>query len=165
MDTGRLSRGEQILGVSGVVLFITSFVALWAKYEAFGETERTSAWKSPEGFGSIFPFYTKLALIVALLAVLLVIVRALGLSINLPVPLGLVYVGAAGLVSLLMLITVLAGPKEIEAAEFEVSRGPFLFLGLVLSLAMLYGGYLHMQEEGTAPTAPTPPEPPPPPAV
>jgi hypothetical protein len=159
LDASRLSKGEQIVGGAGIVLFITSFVTLWSKYEGGGETERTSAWKSPEGFGSIYPFYTKLAVILALVAVVLVVIRALGTDLNLPLPLGLVYVGIGGLVSLFMLLTLLIGPKEIDFPGVEESRGIFLYLGVLLSLAMLYGGYMHMQSETSAPT---PTEPPPP---
>jgi hypothetical protein len=54
----------------------------------------------------------------------------------------------AGLVALLILLTILTGPS----APF-VGRAFLLYLSIVPAAAMLYGAYLHMQEEGGAPAS------------
>jgi hypothetical protein len=154
LDTSRLSKGEQILGVAGVVLFISSFVEQWAKFEIPGAgTLKFNAW---DGYG----FLVSLGLILALVATALVVARLLGANFQLPASLGLIYTGIGALTTFLMLLGVLIGPDD-EGTDV-LDRGFLLFVGLILAAVMTYGGYLHMQEEGTAPT---PTEPPPPPAV
>jgi hypothetical protein len=156
LDAGRLSKGEQILGVSAIVLFISSFVEQWAKAsaEGFGSV-KANAW---DGYG----FLVKLGLILALVAAGLVIARLAGANFKLPWPLGLVYVGIGALTTLLMLLGVLTGPDD-EGADaipgIDIDRGFLLFVAVILGAAMTYGGYLHMQSEGstTTPTEPPPP--------
>jgi hypothetical protein len=173
----RLSRGEQILGISAALLFLLSFFPLWAKYETSAETfgvdasERFSAWSAA------FNFLMKLGLIFALIALILVIAKSFGSldNVQMPVPLGLVYLGLAGLTFLLMLLFVLIGPEESEAGVnfgdlgFEVSRGPLLFVGAVLGAAMAFGAFMHFQGEGTTtttgPATRGPGTPPPPPGA
>jgi hypothetical protein len=178
LDLNRLSRGEQILGATAALLFLLSFFPLWAKYEtseetfgAFASSERFSAWSSA------FNFLMKLGLILALIALILVIVKATGGldNVQMPVPLGLVYLGLAGLTFLLMLLFVLIGPEESEAGinvgdlGIEVSRGPLLFVGALLGAAMAVGAFMHFQSEGgrttTGPTRTTGAPPPPPPGA
>ena len=174
MDLNRLSRGEQIFGVSAALLFLLSFFPLWAKYEtseeAFGQfatSESFSAWSSA------FNFLMKLGLILALIGVIFVIAKAAGAldNVQMPVSLGLVYLGLAGLTFLIMLLFVLIGPEESEAGVnfgdlgVEVSRGILLFVGVVLGAGMLFGAFQHFQQEGgTAAARPSPPPPGPPPA-
>jgi hypothetical protein len=158
LDTSRLSRGEQILGASGVVLFLSSFLEIWASADVPGlGSVEANAWDA-------YGFLLKLGLILALVAVALVVARLLGANFQLPASLGLIYTGLGALTTFLILLTVLVGPDD-EGADIigvDVDRGFMLFVGLILAAVMTYGGYLHMQEEGTVPT---PTEPPPPPAV
>jgi len=177
LDTSRLSQGEKIVAVSSGLLVLLSFFPLWAKYEydvgAFSDSERYSAWSDA------FSFLTKLAVLLALAALVLIIVRAVGKDVNLPVPAGLVYVALGGLTTLLLLIVVITGPKDLGDlgvtgltgaqldlldAGFEISRGFMLFVGTALAAGILVGGYLHMQGETTGPSSPTTPPATPPPA-
>jgi hypothetical protein len=180
LDLNRLSRGEQILGISAALLFLLSFFPLWAKYEVSGDafgvdasaSERFSAWSAA------FNFLMKLGLIFALIVLVLVIAKSFGSldNVQMPVPLGLVYLGLAGLTFLLMLLFVLIGPEESEAGVnfgdlgFEVSRGPLLFVGVVLGAAMAFGAFMHFQGESgrtttTGPATRGPGTPPPPPGA
>ena len=160
LDPNRLTRGEQIFGASAVLLFILSLVPLWAKYETpeirgvfESISQRESAWSGA------FNFLTKLALILTIVGVVLVMAKAAGAlgGVNLPAPLGLIYVGLGGLTFLLLLLTLLVGPQEefaganLTEAGVEVSRGPLLFVGLIVSAVMAAGAYLHMQAEGSSP--------------
>ena len=168
MDTSRLSQGEKIIAVCSGLLVLFSFFPLWAKYEFdFGvasDSERYSAWSDA------FTFLSKLAILLALTALIFVILRGVGKTVSLPM--GLVYVGLGGLSSLLLLILVITGPRDIAEIPgvgdidlqgledaFEVSRGIMLFIGLALAIGILVGGYLHMQGETDAPVTPTTPPP------
>jgi hypothetical protein len=169
LDLNRLSRGEQILGISALLLLVLSFLPLWAKLEiegaeefGFDGTDRYSAWSAA------FGFILKLGLILAIIALVLVIIRAVGTQMNLPVPAWQIYAGCAGLCLLLLLITVLTGPvgDQGDFGGFEWSRGLAIFIGPVLAAGMAYGAYQHMQAEGgttsTGTTAGGPTNPPPP---
>ena len=169
MDTSRLSQGEKIVAICSGLLVLFSFFPLWAKYEydfgSISDSERYSAWSDA------FSFLSKLAILLALTALVLVIVRGVGKSVNLPS--GLLYVGLGGLCSVLMLVLVVIGPREIGEIpgvgeidlqgleqSFEVSRGIMLFIGLALAIGILVGGYLHMQSEtDETPVVPTTPPP------
>ncbi|MDQ3954625.1 MAG: hypothetical protein M3285_03640 [Actinomycetota bacterium] len=178
MDLNRLSTGEKVLGISGLVLFITSFLSMWAKvdYRAEGlPEEAVTGLGEPEftlwnGYG-ILP---KLGVLIALLLVVFVVAKAAGAlgNVNLPVPETLIYLGGAAIVVLTMLIALIFGTEGAnESSGFgvtvEVERGLLLYLGVLLSLAMAAGAYLHMQEAGPAtttgtgvgPSTPTPPPP------
>jgi hypothetical protein len=170
LDLNRLSKGERILGVSALLLLILSFLPLWAKLEiegaeelGFDGTDRYSAWSAA------FGFILKLGLVLAIIALVFVVIRAVGTQMNLPVPVWQIYAACAGLCLLLLLITVLTGPvgDQGDFGGFEWSRGLGIFIGPVLAAAMAYGAYAHMQAEGAAPsTGPAPggPANPPPPA-
>lgn len=159
MDLNKLSRGEMIAGGAGVVLLILSFLPLWSKYETPLGTTRTGLWSA------VFPFYIKLALLLVLVGVVLVGIRAAGTATQLPISYGLAYVGAFGVATLLLLLGLIAGPafSGVDVPGFEGSRGILLFVGFLVSGAAAIGGYMHMQEEGSAPTT-GPAVPPPPPA-
>lgn len=168
MDMNRLSMGERLAGGAAVLLLITSFIPLWAKYEIsadFGEfgdfstADRFSAWSGA------FNFLMKLALILALVVAALVIAKAASVDVSAIPPVALL--GAAGLSFLLILLMLLIGPQEFGLAGpgLEVSRGPMLLVGAILSAAMAGGAFLHFQGAGgTAAMGPAPTPPPAPPA-
>lgn len=156
MDLNRLSTGEKILGGSALLLLLTSFISLWAKYESpevagvlESQATRENAWSEA------FNFLTKLGLILTIVALVLVVAKAAGAfdTVNLPAPLGLIYLGVAGLAALLIVLTAVIGPQEtyggfgaeVDLEDFgvEVSRGPLLYLGALLSLAMAGGAFMH----------------------
>lgn len=162
MDMNRLSMGERIAGGAAMLLLITSFIPLWAKYEVnadFGGASRFSAWSGA------FNFLMKLALILALVVATLVIAKAANVDLTSVPP--VVLLGAAGLSFVLILLMLLIGPREFGLGGFgvEVSRGLLLFLGVLLSGAMAGGAFLHFQAAGgtramgpaASPPPPTPP--------
>jgi hypothetical protein len=160
VDINRLSSGEKIVLGASALLVVLSFVPAWASYP-FGNF---SAWSGA------FGFLVKLALIVAILALVVTGLRASGTQLpDLPIGLGLLYVVLGGVATLGLLIGVLAGPSDgelgvlAEAVGLDGSRGILLFLGVILAAAIAYGGYMHMQSEGTT-SALGDPSPPPPPA-
>jgi hypothetical protein len=174
----RLSRGEQILGGAALLLFIVSFLKPWASIETSAEgvpEDLVGQIPSPDfNMWDAYGFLPKLGVIIGLLLVVLIVAKAAGAleNLDLPVPLGLVYVGGAALTVLTMLIALIAGVEgSNEATAFgvttEAERGLLLYLGILLSLAMGFGAFMHFQGEGgrttTGPATRGPAAPPPPP--
>jgi hypothetical protein len=174
-DLARLSPGERVVGFSGLVLFVTSLIPLWSKYEVeFGRldnTIRTGAWGSVEGVGAAFSYSLRLGIVLGLICVGFVVIRAIGAEPRPRAPLGMIYSGAGFLATILILVAALDGPRGIDPGPgLEISRGPLLFLGPVLAAAVALGGYLHLKAERRLPgfrrvglpPPPPPPAPPPP---
>jgi hypothetical protein len=173
----KISRGERIVLIASAILVVTSILPLWASYGATvkgGGVDQSSS-ESLTVWSDAYNFVPKLAILLGLIALGFVIARAVGASINLPAGVGLIYVGLGGVATLLLLLTVLFGPRELGfessgfkafgvEASFDVSRGILLFVGLVLAAAIAVGGYLHLQDEGTVAPTTGPAMPPPPPA-
>ena len=169
MDPNRLSTGEKLLGISALLLFITSFIPLWGKIEVstdFPEgtpqeaidavNQSSDSFSLWQGYGLL----PKIGVLIAFVLVALVVARAMGAldRANLPVPAGIIYLVGGGLVALTMLLALFAGAAGENEASFggvtyEAERGLLLFLGVILGLATLADGFLHMQAEGSAPTA------------
>jgi hypothetical protein len=159
LDIKRLTRGEQILGVAALLLFLSSFLAMWASVDfgvdVPGFSTDLNAWDAY----NFFPL--KLGLIIALVAVVWVALRAANVNMNLPWPAGLVALILGGATLLLVLLSLLTGPV------LNIDRGILLYVGIVLAAAMAYGGYLAWQADQAGPTtyggpAAPPPGPPPP---
>ena len=146
----RLSKGEQIIGVSLLLLLILSFLKLWAKIEVSGAglgiadaSSKFSAW---EAYG----FLIKLGFFTALVALVLVGLRAGGVNMpTLPMPVGTIYMILTGITAVTVLLTLAVGPdagtSSLGIVGFEVSRGIGLFIGTALALASAFGAYLHKQ--------------------
>lgn len=161
MDLNRLTKGERLAGIAAIVLFLVSFIPMWASrgYEfddavlpGYEQKADLNAWG---GYG----FTMSLALILTLLVAVLVGAKAAGAldRANLPVPLGLVYAGAGALILLIMLFSVLTGPEGLNevdvgiGAQYVNERGILLFVGVVLAAAVAAGGFIHMKDEGSTP--------------
>jgi hypothetical protein len=170
LDTSRLSSGEKVIGVCSGLLVLLSFFPLWAKYEFTAgdetQTDRYNAWSDA------YPFLMKFAILLAATALLLVVLRAIGSDFELPIDRSLLYGIICGAVALILIVMVFAGPREFGADQLnelgdllgvdagsEVSRGLMLFVGAILGGASLFGAYVHMQGETTAPSSPTTPPP------
>ena len=165
MDLKKLTKGEMILGISSVALFILSFLPLWAKLETelsdeFEGIPGADAAETSERFNlwDAYGIFAKLAIILALVAIIIIVARQLAPDFKMPLPRGQIYVGLGGIALLLMLLSVLTGPDGDQGStdfgfgSVEVSRGLIgLILGVAAAAAMAYGGWLHMQEEGSAP--------------
>lgn len=146
----RLTQGERILAIAGIVLFVSSFVDFWGNAELL-PIKRLRGFRllgGPDllGRGDAWDMYgvaVQLGLIAALAAVLVVIAKGADLKLRLPFDVGLLYVGASGFATLMLLIGVLSGPS-VPFRFMDIDRGVLLFVGLFLAAAMTYGGYLHI---------------------
>jgi len=159
VDLSRLRRGEQFVLIGSAALLILSFLSFWSKYEVLGGNVRGTAWNS-------LPGYAKLALFLALVALVLVLLRAAGKDLELPASYGQIYLVCGALATLLLLIAAIAGPEGsgISGLGIEVSRGPLLLISPILAALIAYGGFLTHQEGETTTTprgpAAAPPAPP-----
>jgi hypothetical protein len=146
----RLSLGEKVLGASGLLLFLSSFMGFWIKAEiefgGEGITERGNAW---DGYGILL----KLGLVCALAAAILVIARAA--NANLSLPWSNVYKGLAATTLICVVVQLLIGPEEVEGlAGVEISRGIGLIIGTLLAAAMAAGAFMHAEAPGSTAAAP-----------
>lgn len=140
MDTSRISFGEMVAGVAGVLLFVSLFMD-WVD----------SDFASASGWESLDVVDILLAAI-ALSAVGLVLMRASGATLNLPAPPGLI-VAADGAIATIIVLTLILETDD---------RGMGLFLAFLTSLALAYGGYTSMRERASGAAPPRRPAPPPP---
>lgn len=139
MNLDRLSLGEKILGVSGLAIFVLSFLGFWIKAEGGGVTVRGNAW---DGYG----FLLKLGIVLALAGAVLVIARAA--NANLTLPWANVYRGIGGATLACFIIQLLVGPEEFPG--IEISRGIGLFIGTLLAAAMAAGAWMHAEAPGSS---------------
>jgi uncharacterized membrane protein len=142
MDLNKLTTGDKIIGVSGILLFIFSFFH-WLGYDVGPLSVAQSAWS----FTILW-----IAVLLGVLLVAYVIGKAAGVAMP---DLGSVtwdqiVLGVAGLVFLLILIKLIAGPSahgvNLSSVGISKSRKIGIFLGLIASGGMLFGAFLNARE-------------------
>jgi len=175
MDTNRISQGEMIAAVAALVLFIVMFLT-WFSVDLgdaadllVGVDTGANAWQA-FGFIDIVLFVT------IIVAVGGAVVAATATSVNAPVAVSAITAGF-GIVSFLLVLYRVIDPPggDIpDAAGIGISRGIGVWLGLILTAAIAFGGWRAMEDEGISLADQTdrfrgggsgpPPPPPPPPA-
>ena len=150
MDTSKISFGEMIAGVGGLLLFLFMFLK-WFGVEADGvELVAGNAWES-------FGFIDLLLFLAAAIAVGVAALRAAGKLPALPIPAGQI-VAIAGAVAVVLvlfrLIFTPGGGEEVAGVEFDVTRKLGVFLGLLASAAIAFGGYTAMNERASGEAPP-----------
>src|SRR6476646_2607336 len=180
----RLSMGEKIAGGSAVLLFIFMFFD-WFKVEVssgnglFSVSQGGNAWES-------FSTIDIILLIVVIVAVGVAVLRMTDAVFEPPFSLNAAVAVLGGIAVLLILYRIIDPPLDTDIPGVDISRSFGIYLGLLASAGVAYGGYRAMQEEGTSfgeigegfsnrggtgagnppqqPPAATPPPPPPPPS-
>ena len=163
MDLARLTMGDRVIGISGIVLFIASFFNwLGAKVDQ-GPFEVSDA-KSGWGFT-----LTLIAILIGIAMVVLVALKAF--DVKLPEMSGQLTWGTILLDHGRRRLRVRAhqahrGPEPRRArsdiAGVEKTREIGIFIGLIATAGLAVGGYLRFQEDkggcagGTAASAPPP---------
>lgn len=155
MDTNRISQGEIIAAVAALVLFIVMFIT-WFSLSADGEGEifldaagvdtGVNAWQA-FGFIDIVLFVT------ILVAVGGAIVAATATSVNAPVAVSAITAGFGIVSFLLVLFRVISPPGSgdiPDAAGIGIDRGIGVWLGLILTAAIAFGGWRAMEDEGVS---------------
>lgn len=185
MDLNRLTLGEKIAGTSAILLFVFMFFD-WYGVSISGGGESVNLGGGGNAWDAL-DFIPILLLIAIIVTIGVLIVEAGDTGVELPVH-GAAIVTVAGVVSfLLILFRIIDTPTFAEfggvSAEGSVKFG--IFLALIASAGIGYGGYRTMQEEGTTfgdaadrlsggpggsppppppPSSQQPPPPPPPPS-
>ena len=146
MDVDRLTQGEKIAGIAAIVLFISMFFAWFGFDSPAGELESRfgvnvdvgsltfNAWES-------FDFIDLVLLLTVVVTLGAVVVKATDALIDFPFNAVVAILG--GLSALLVLYRIVDPPGGADR-EWGV------FLGLVLSALVAYGGYRAMEEEGSS---------------
>jgi hypothetical protein len=157
MDTSKLSLGDQIAAAGGIALLISLFLPWYGVDVNIGpisESANASAWEAL-GFIDILLF------LVAVVAIGVPVAKAAGaLPDDVPGPLLLLAVGGFGLLLVLFRLVDLPTPDLGGGVDFDRKFG--LFLGLIATAGIAYGGWRANAESpaGSTPAA-TPPSPPP----
>lgn len=136
-----------IIGGSGIVLFIASFLT-WFKAEVsgFGEFGSASANGWDVGFLGWFP------VLIGLLMVALVAVRAFAPQVklpDLPLPWGQVEFIAGCVAAVLLVLKLIIGEDD-GGGLVDISRSIGLFLAVLAGIGLAVGGYFRWKLEAAA---------------
>ena len=137
MDTSRLTTGDIIAGVGGIVLLIALFLPWYGvsvNIAGFSASESGSGWEAL-GFIDILLFLISVA------AIALVAARAAGvLPTDIPAPVILLALGAFAV--LLVLYRIIDIPVDGDVPdEVDLSRKLGIFIALIGAAAVTYGGW------------------------
>ena len=178
----RLSTGEKVAGGSAVLLFIFMFfdwftVDISSGDGLFSVSAGGNAWEA-------FSWIDLFLLLTVIVAVAVVIIRVSDAIVEPPFSINTAVAILGGLSVLFVLYRIIDPPIDTgDLPGVDVSRAIGVYLGLLASAGIAYGGYRAMQEEGTSfgeigdqfssrggpgatppqPPSSTPPSPPPPP--
>jgi hypothetical protein len=133
VDLTKLTTADKVIAGSGIVLFISSFLA-WFKVEAFGYSATASGWDV--GF-----FWGGIPALLGIIAAGVVLANKLGdvTLPDLPVPWGQALFGAGALSAALVVVKLLTGYHSVD-------RAFGLFLATLAALGFAGGGFLKFQE-------------------
>jgi hypothetical protein len=159
VDTSKLSVGDQIAAASGIALLIVMFLPWYgvdASVGGFSISASANAWEA-------LSFIDLLLFVVAVVAIGVPVGRATGsLPEDIPGPLLILVAGALGV--LLVLFRLIDLPTPAGGAGIDFGRKIGIFLGLIATAGIAYGGWRANAEhaaDSTPATAPPPPAPPP----
>lgn len=140
MDLNKLTTSDKVIGASGIVLFIASFLA-WFKYDYGLGTVTFSGWDV--GF-----FWGGIPALLGLAAAGIVIANKLFdvTMPDLPIPWGQAFLGAGALSAAIVVLKLLTGYHSVD-------RSFGLFLAVLAALGFAAGGFLKFQEGDDAPAA------------
>jgi hypothetical protein len=152
MDLNKLTTGDRVIAISGIVLFIFSwFDWLGVKVNA-GPVEASAA---DSGWGFTL---TLIAILLGIAMVVLVALKAFG--VELPdlggVSWGQVLLVMGVVAFVFVLIKLIAGPN-IDTGGFgnvDKTRKFGIFIGLIATAGLAVGGYLRFQEDKSGSSAP-----------
>ncbi len=147
MDLSKLSLGDKIIAVSGILLLIFSFFP-WLGFSYGPFSSSGSAWKFTLCW---------LAVVLGVLCVVYVVLKMQ--EVPLPelgsVKWGQIILGIAIVAFLFILIKVITGPGtggvNISGTGVSKSRKIGIFLGLLSSVGLVVGAFLNSKEAGELP--------------
>lgn len=157
MDTSKLSIGDQIAAASGIALLIFMFLPWYGVDASVGPisiSESANAWET-------LSFIDILLFLIALVAIGVPVAKAAG-SLPDDLPGGMLVLAAGGLGVLLVLFRIIDLPTpDVAAPGIDFGRKIGVWLGLIATAGIAYGGW-RANDEVTVGTTPATPPPPPP---
>lgn len=175
LDLQRLSKGDRVVGISGVLLLLFSFLD-WLGLQVTGPPNGplgVPATSSLEKSAWAFPI-TMVAVVIGLVMTAVVIAKLFGVDLPRPGPLswGQVFLLLGTVAFFLVALKLAIGPHQwtfgvrtysvdnVEricrvrpnCADFTTTREVGIILGVIAAAGLLVGGYLRNQED----TAPAP---------
>lgn len=147
-DRNRLSQGELIAGIGGLVLLIS----MWMDW--YGAKVKTSLGSFGGGIGGpnawqSFSLIDLILFLVALLAIGVAVMRGMNRMPSMPYPPATLLAVAGGIAFLLVLFRFLVQPFDVPD-QVDVTRRLGIYLGLLATAAIAYGGWRAMQESGAS---------------
>ena len=153
MDTTRISFGEMVAAISGAVLLIVLFFPWYGAEVSVGafNVSASDSFNAWQAFGLI----DLILFLVAITAIGLSLMRAMGVSLNLPQPPGLIIAAVGAIAVLLILFRLINTPGDFDAGDvpgvdLDISRKIGIFLGLLAAIGVAVGGWLAMNETPAA---------------
>ena len=141
--TERPSPGEQIAGIAGLALILTMFLFAWYSVDLPGVSGFDAFDAFDDWFNIILVFAAFSGMALALVG---------GGVARSPIALSVVTTVLAGLGTIILLIYIISPPGVPgigeAVVEIDLNRDFGVFLGLVELIALTFGGYKAMQEEG-----------------
>ncbi|MFN3255830.1 MAG: hypothetical protein ACE37B_09040 [Ilumatobacter sp.] len=139
MDFSKFKTSDWLMVGGGVAMLILGFLLPWSTVSAFGAS---SSGDSPFNY-----FFTGgIAWLLVVAVGVLALLKAIG---KLPEtqPWGLIFLGGAGLATLLMLLRVILGGRDLGFGV-EADRGIGMYGGLVWAAVALAGAFMNFQAGG-----------------
>jgi hypothetical protein len=151
MDLSKLRTGELVAAIGGLVLLISLLFVNWygvggtvdTPFGSFSVGGDFGAWDHQGFFGTIANL---LILAAALTAILLAVVTATSRTVDLPVASSAVTTGFGITAVVLVLARMLLQPGPNGSVDLKFG----IWLALIASVAIAWGGWRAMQDEGTS---------------
>ena len=151
MDLSKLRRGELIAGVGGIVLLLALFIFDWYGVDVnittpFGDIGGGADFGAWDGQGFTGTIANLVILAAALTAVGLAVLTATARTVALPVAASALTAGLGIAAVAMVLLRMVFQPGDDEFIELRFG----IWLALISSAVIAYGGWEAMREEGTS---------------
>lgn len=146
MDVDRLSTGEKIAGVSGVLLFIFMFLDWYSVDVSNGLVSASVTSGNAWDWLDVIPIILMIAVVAA---VGVAVIRLTDAVFEPAISMNAVVAVLGGISTLLILYRIIDTPGEtLPGTTVDVNPAIGIFLALLAAIGIAYGGYRAMQDEG-----------------
>jgi len=151
MDLSKLRRGELIAGVGGIVLLLALFIFDWYGVDVnvttpFGDVGGGADFGAWDGQGFTGTIANLVILAAAIAAVGLAVLTATARTVALPVAASALTAGLGIAAVVMVLLRMVFQPGQDEFIDLRFG----IWLALISSAVIAYGGWEAMREEGTS---------------